>query len=108
MEVWDRPSSFAQLKLRPMLFYYLRRSRQISKSCMEISLKIRERSLLRDSKSKSSASWWLRTLPQEVLIFQMSIWSFKSSHQKILRPTSIEQEELPELAKPVPASPSGP
>ena len=40
-------------------------------------------------------------LPQEVLTSKMSISSFKSSHQKTLKLTFIDPEELPELAKPV-------
>ena len=74
---------------------------------MEILLKIKERSLLKDLKSLNSKFLLPLMLLQEDLISQMSIWSSKLSLQKIPRLTSIDQEELQELVKQVLASLSG-
>lgn len=74
---------------------------------MVILLRIKERSLSRDSKSLNSKYWLPLMLHQEDWTFPTSTWSSKLSLQKTLRLISIDLEELQELERQVLASLSG-
>ena len=89
VEKLERLLSSLRLKPMPINWYFLTRLSKISKSCMVTSLRIRERSLSRDSKRASSAFSWLLMWHLEDSISLMLIWSSRLNLLKILRLTFI-------------------
>jgi hypothetical protein len=89
--------SFRLPRLMQTLCFFPTRSLMMLKSCMEISLKIKERSRSRDSRTTNFKCWSPLMLLLEVLTFQMLNSLFNWNHPRILSPIFIDQEELQEL-----------
>ena len=86
-------SCLLKQKQMQTLWFYLTRSSRTLKSCMETLLKTNVKWPWRDSRRASSEYFVLLMSLPEVWTFQMSTWSFKSSHPKKQRPTFIDLVE---------------
>jgi len=108
MQVRVRALSLPQLNLKRTLWLCLTRSRRVSRSCTEISLRISVRWPSLASKRRSSKfSLPLTLLPADSISHQ-STWLFRSNHQRMLKLTFIGPAEQLELVGQALASPFTP